>query len=137
MIKNNRQMTVSNRQRKKFLAAIGALEAEVSTDPFAVAHLAMLRADLAKIEREIEDYKAAVAGEFDPAKIAGIDSIASDLVKARIAAGLTQEALARLAHCKSQQVQRYEKTEYAGASLSTLQAFSSVLLSALKFAKSR
>ncbi|MFN0055014.1 MAG: helix-turn-helix domain-containing protein [Planctomycetales bacterium] len=45
----------------------------------------------------------------------------SALVKARIATGLSQRALAKRLGLKEQQIQRYEATDFQSASLSRLQ----------------
>ena len=55
-------------------------------------------------------------------KADGLDGFALSLVRARIAAGLSQRELAERLGLKEQQVQRYEVTEYASASLSRVRA---------------
>ncbi len=50
----------------------------------------------------------------------GGQQIATWLIKARIARGLRQEDLARLLKLQKQQIQHYEATDYAGASLRRL-----------------
>jgi transcriptional regulator with XRE-family HTH domain len=52
------------------------------------------------------------------------------LVRARIASGLTQEALAQKLGLKRQQIQRYEATEYASASLATIRQIAQAIESA-------
>jgi transcriptional regulator with XRE-family HTH domain len=48
-------------------------------------------------------------------------------VRARIAAGLTQEGLAEKLGLKRQQIQRYEASEYATASLATVRQIAQVI----------
>jgi len=49
------------------------------------------------------------------------------LIRARIAAGLTQKELAARLGLKEQQIQRYEATRYAGVSLDRVQAVAEAL----------
>ena len=48
--------------------------------------------------------------------MASFDELANGLIKARIAAGLSQRALAQRLNLKEQQIQRYEAERYATAS---------------------
>lgn len=50
--------------------------------------------------------------------------------RARIASGLTQEAMAQKLGLKRQQIQRYEATEYASASLATIRQIAQAIESA-------
>ncbi|MGH9799144.1 MAG: helix-turn-helix domain-containing protein [Blastocatellia bacterium] len=59
-----------------------------------------------------------------------ISDLPETLVEARIAVGLTQSALAKKLGLKPQQIQRYEATDYAQASLARIQQIASVLESA-------
>ncbi len=135
MIKNHKQLAVSKAQRDKFAAAIAKLEGELAkrgeADPIAVAYLAMMRADCSRLGKQIAEYELAKSGGFETVSLSGVDSIGSDLVKARIAANLSQEMLAQMVSCKAQQIQRYEVSEYASASLAKLRQISAALLSVL------
>jgi transcriptional regulator with XRE-family HTH domain len=48
---------------------------------------------------------------------ADLDTLPRSLIRARIAAGLSQHELAARLHLKEQQIQRYEATEYEGVSI--------------------
>ena len=50
-----------------------------------------------------------------------LEDLSETLIRARIAAGLTQAELAERLGMKPQQVQRYEASQYASASLERLQ----------------
>ena len=50
----------------------------------------------------------------------GVEDLPKALIRARIAAGMTQEGLARRLGVKPQQVQRYEATEYESASFTRI-----------------
>jgi len=49
--------------------------------------------------------------------LASLDELPRTLIRARIAAGLTQEELAARLGLKPQQIQRYEATDYHSASM--------------------
>ena len=49
-----------------------------------------------------------------------VEDLPRALIRARIAAGMTQEGLARRLGVKPQQVQRYEATEYESASFTRI-----------------
>jgi transcriptional regulator with XRE-family HTH domain len=59
--------------------------------------------------------------------LGSLGQVADALIRARTAAGLTQEALAQRLRLKKQQVQRYEATRYAGVGLDRLQAIADAL----------
>ena len=59
-----------------------------------------------------------------------VEQLPQKLVRARIAAGLTQEALAEKLGLKRQQIQRYEASEYASASLATIRQIAQAITSA-------
>jgi HTH-type transcriptional regulator / antitoxin HipB len=62
-----------------------------------------------------------------PIKIGSIDELAIGLIKARIAAGMTQKELAAKIGLQEQQIQRYEDNQYASASLARLIEIASAL----------
>jgi transcriptional regulator with XRE-family HTH domain len=49
-----------------------------------------------------------------------VEDLPKTLIRARIAAGMTQEGLARRLGVKPQQIQRYEATEYESASFARI-----------------
>jgi HTH-type transcriptional regulator / antitoxin HipB len=55
-----------------------------------------------------------------PIQVGSIDELAIGLIKARIAAGITQKELAAKIGVQEQQIQRYEADRYASASLARL-----------------
>ena len=48
---------------------------------------------------------------------APLEALGEDLIKARIAAGMSQASLAKSLRLKPQRIQRYEASKYASASL--------------------
>ena len=79
-----------------------------------------LRSQLADLERDLREYEALRAGEFETAQLKTIAELPKLLISARIASGLSQRDLANRLGMKEQQIQRYEASEYASASLNRI-----------------
>ncbi len=86
-----------------------------------------MNSQLAELERELREYEALKEGDFSLEELNVISGIATNLIKARIAQGLTHSELAQRVGIKEQQIQRYEATNYEAANLSRLQAVASAL----------
>jgi HTH-type transcriptional regulator / antitoxin HipB len=74
---------------------------------------------LDRLQSEIVEYDN-LKQQKTPIKIGSIDDLAIGLIKARIAAGITQKELAAKIGVQEQQIQRYEADRYAAASLARL-----------------
>jgi transcriptional regulator with XRE-family HTH domain len=124
MIANERQLQITRAKIDRLEAALAADAGDLEgsgLDPSlqAVQRDAMAE-DLARMRREVQDYeqlRSGAIGEFDLGSLADLPEV---LIRARIAAGLTQKDLAGRVGIKEQQVQRYEATLYEGASFSRL-----------------
>ena len=122
MIQNERQYRITRAQVRKFERAINRL-AERGTGKqvhplLAKAEADALRSQLADLRGEIKQYEALRSGKRARLELQSLDDIPRALIQARIAAGLSQKDLAERLGLKEQQVQRYEATAYASASLS-------------------
>lgn len=62
--------------------------------------------------------------------VTSIERLPQNLIRARIASGLTQRELAARLGVKEQQIQRYEATNYASASLARVLEVARILGSA-------
>ena len=71
---------------------------------------------LADLREELEEYERLKASDFSVISVASFEELADGLIKARIAGGLNQRALAQRLGLKEQQIQRYEAERYASAS---------------------
>jgi HTH-type transcriptional regulator / antitoxin HipB len=71
---------------------------------------------VARLQLEIAEYDH-LKQQKTLITIAAIDELAIGLIKARISAGMTQKELAAKIGVQEQQIQRYEETRYASASL--------------------
>ncbi len=128
MIRNERQYQAAGAHRRRLLETRAGYEAAPQADPLAQAGL-LSSVDwlLQDVEAELAEYEALRAGALREVKAEGLCALPDLLVKARIAGGLTQRQLAERLGLKEQQIQRYEATRYAGASLQRVQAVADAL----------
>jgi transcriptional regulator with XRE-family HTH domain len=124
MIKNERQYRITKSQADKFADAIRRVEkAPSSANPLVVkASREALESQLADLHSEIEEYERLLTGDVHLVEVESFHELPAALIRARIAAGLSQKDLGERLDMKEQQIQRYEATDYAGASFSTLSA---------------
>ena len=125
MIKNKRQYRITKKQAACFSQTLEHLrqqpaEVEDVHPLIAKAQVDALRSQLADLEAQLQEYESLKAGSF---KLDALNEVAeqpSILIKARIAQGLRQKDLAKRLGLKEQQIQRYEATDYATASLTRI-----------------
>ena len=121
MITNERQYRITRKRAAGFARAIEQFDTK--TPERTDMHPRLVRAELEALQSQLEDLHAELA-EYEQLKsadrsaisVASFDELANGLIKARIAAGLSQRALARRLDLKEQQIQRYEAEGYASAS---------------------
>ena len=132
MIKNERQYLVTKAQADRFRKTLESLRRRSGESTELHPRIAQAQEDavnsqLADLERELREYEALKEGDFSLEELNVISGIATNLIKARIAQGLTHRELAQRVGIKEQQIQRYEATNYEAANLSRLQAVASAL----------
>lgn len=125
MIKNERQYRITKAEAEKFGRLIGELEQEPKDalsmpDAIRAAEISGLRSQLADLNAELAEYDDLRNGNDILLEVGSLNEMPQVLVKARIAAGLSQKDLAARLELKEQQIQKYEATDYAGASVSRL-----------------
>ena len=121
MIKNERQYRITKSQAEKFENAIRELES-ARPDPrvhvkLRQAQIDALRSQWTELRDELDEYEALRSGKRRVLELNSFGDLPRTLIQARIASGLSQEDLAERLGVKSQQIQRYEATDYLGASL--------------------
>ena len=121
MITNERQYKITRKKAERFARAIEEFDA-TSSDRTDV-HPRLLQAEreamesqLEDLHRELDEYKRLLSDDVTVISAGSFDELADGLIKARIAAGLSQRAIARRLGLKEQQIQRYEAERYASAS---------------------
>ena len=132
MIKNERQYRITKAQAQKFQLALTRLQAgaaeSASLHPrLRQAEQDALQSQWESLQDEIENYEALLNGQEKSFHLDSFDELPRTLIKARIASGLSQRELAGRLGLKEQQIQRYEATEYASASMARVSAVIAVL----------
>ena len=127
MIKNERQYRITKAQAQRFAQVLAEMQGTPATGEalhplLRKAEQDALRSQWESLQAEINDYEALLAGRQQSFQVASFDELPRTLIKARIASGLSQRELALRLGLKEQQIQRYEATEYASASMTRVSA---------------
>lgn len=119
MIKNERQYLITKAQANRFKDAIAAFDAKAQNAHHLLvkAQHEALESQLAELEAQLREYEKLRSGKLKKLKKSSFQNLPLALIRARIAKGYTQKDLARKLGVKEQQIQRYEETDYASASL--------------------
>ncbi len=125
-IRNEWQYRHAKAQARKFAEVLVHFDERPEAHPG--VHPRLIRAqketvasELELLREEIKKYEKLRRKKAVPPRLKFISELPDTLVKARIASGLTQAALAKKLGLKPQQIQRYEATNYAQASLARIQ----------------
>ena len=126
MITNERQYRITSAEAERFKRTLERLQ----TSPLGHGdvHPRLIQAELEALEGQLQDLRAELAqyealrqGEVSTIEVDSFGELAVGLIKARIASGLSQKALAERLGLKEQQIQRYEAERYGSASYRRLQ----------------
>lgn len=137
MIKNERQYRIAKAQAAKFEESLKAFETESRKDRKTHPRLVKAQKDamqsqLESLRRELIEYEDLESGNITPPDLEYISVVPRDLIRARIAAGLTQKELAERLGMPEQQLQRYEAKEYKTVSLARITEVAKVLQDAAR-----
>lgn len=128
MIFSDKQYSVSKAELANLKSALVAAESrEVEQEWLKHAEIDALKSQISDIEAELVEYDLLKSGQISFSKTYALEELPQVLVQARIAGGMSQTDLAAKLNMKPQQIQRYEATGYAGASLARLVEVSRVL----------
>ncbi len=131
MIKNENQYRITKKLASKLREALTELPKNSKFKGMhrkaQSAYSSSLKAQLTQFDSEIKEYETLKAGNFDFETLPSLAEISKWLIQARIARGLRQEDLAKLLKLKKQQIQHYESTNYAAASLSRIRTIADTL----------
>jgi HTH-type transcriptional regulator/antitoxin HigA len=128
MIYSDKQYSVSNTQLAKLRDALAAAKVRATEQAWLKkAEIDALKSQIADIEAQLSEYDLLRSGEVSFSKTYALEELPRVLVQARIASGMSQTDLAEKLGMKPQQVQRYEATDYMGASLGRLVEISKAL----------
>jgi ribosome-binding protein aMBF1 (putative translation factor) len=124
VIKNEKQYRITKAQVRRFqdaLADLGAQERPSNIAPrLWAAQRQAAQSQMEELRQQVEAYERLQAGKSKGVVLEAVEDLPKALIRARIAAGMTQEGLARRLGVKPQQVQRYEATDYESASFARI-----------------
>lgn len=127
MIANEREYRITKAWLEKFSSrAVGesqGLESEDDSDPrMRQLYKDAYESQAEELRGQLAEYEALQSGQVSVLELDSLTALPEALIRARIAARLTQKQLAERLGLKEQQVQRYEATRYSGVTLERLQA---------------
>lgn len=125
MITNERQLQISKAQAERFRQSLAALEKGeldgTNLDPLMKkAQIDAVRSQLDTLLSEIGEYEELRSGRTPTIELNSLAELPDGLIRARIAAGLTQKDLATRLGLREQQIQRYEASKYEGATFARI-----------------
>jgi ribosome-binding protein aMBF1 (putative translation factor) len=125
MIKNERQYRITKAQMAKLERALAHMDQHPEECAAVGPKLQRAMRDgmasqLADLRREIGEYETLKSGVRRVFELSSFAELPRVLIQSRIALGLSQKELAQRLGLKEQQIQRYEATEYSGASVQRL-----------------
>ena len=125
MIKNERQYRIAKAQATKFEVALQTFESksrkDQATHPKLVkAQKDAIQSQLDSLNGELREYEELQSGKVAAPDLGYIAVVPRDLIRARIAAGLTQKELAKRMGMAEQQIQQYEAKDYESVSLARI-----------------
>ena len=125
MIKNERQYRIAKAQAAKFEAALKTFGSKSrkgqTTHPKLVkAQKDAIQGQLDSLNGELREYEELQSGKVPAPDLGYIAVVPQDLIRARIASGLTHKELAKRLGLAEQQIQQYEAKEYESVSLARI-----------------
>jgi len=123
MITNEVQYHTTKAHLARFEQAIENLEAALPSPAERKLHrvqLDALRSQADDLRTELADFEQLRSGQITTIEADSLAALANALIKARIVRGWSQRNLADKLGIAEQQIQRYEATDYAAASLARL-----------------
>ncbi|MBY0503055.1 MAG: helix-turn-helix domain-containing protein [Bryobacteraceae bacterium] len=120
MIKNEKQYRITKAQARRFEEALAELARQERpsniTPRLWQAQRDAAESQLQELQEQIDAYERLHMGKSKELVLEAVEDLPKTLIRARIASGMTQEGLAHRLGVKTQQIQRYEATEYESAS---------------------
>jgi len=134
MIKNERQYRIAKAQAARFEAALKTFGSKSrkdrSTHPKLVqAQKDAIQSQLDSLNGELHEYEELQSGKVPAPDLGYIAVVPRDLIRARIASGLTQKDLAKRLGMAEQQIQQYEAKDYESVSLARIAEIAKALQS--------
>lgn len=119
MITNERQYKITRNEMEKLEVAAAEL-AQRPSDSITAISLDALNSQIEDLRVQLVEYEDLRSGAASAFVVTSLSDLPRDLIRARIAKGLTHKQLAEKLNLKEQQIQRYESSEYSGASVARM-----------------
>jgi DNA-binding XRE family transcriptional regulator len=130
MIENDLQLRVSKTKLADFKTTLQSLEQdELATRAKTVRRNAVLSL-IEELEEDIQTFEHLRGSQAQILNVSNLEELPNQLIQARVARGFTQAELAAKLKMKPQQIQRYEASKYANASLTRVLEVARVLQNA-------
>ena len=126
MIATDHQYAVTADRLARFERSLEAV-GEGGGNPFARAQASSLREQVTALKQQMSEYDDLRSGGVREIVAETLADLPVALIKARIARGLSQSALAELLGSKQQLVQRWEAERFRGATFETLTRVARIL----------
>jgi HTH-type transcriptional regulator / antitoxin HipB len=129
MIQNERQYRITQTKLREFEQDLASLNPpDPSLHPRQVVGWTnSYNLTIRQLKQELADYEQLKSGNIMTFVLGSLNDLPTTLIKARIAAGMTQKELADKIGVREQQIQRYEANHYNSASFDRLRSIASAL----------
>jgi HTH-type transcriptional regulator / antitoxin HipB len=129
MIQNERQYKITQTKLREFeqdLANLDPLDPNLHPRQV-VGWTNSYNLTIRQLKQELAEYEQLKSGNIVTFVLGSLNDLPTTLIKARIAAGLTQKDLADKIGVREQQIQRYEANHYNSASFDRLRSIAVAL----------
>ncbi|MEO6680354.1 MAG: XRE family transcriptional regulator [Pseudomonas sp.] len=126
MIYNERQYLSSQKQLEILSAALENFQSS-GLGWLDLAQTEAIDSQIREIKSELREYELIKEGKVSYTECSGLSELPKTLITARIASGMNQKDLAEKLNLPTQQIQRYEASNYMAASLSRLICIAEIL----------
>ncbi|MDH5548197.1 MAG: XRE family transcriptional regulator [Gammaproteobacteria bacterium] len=127
MIYNERQYKITAKQIEKLQTVLEEYDQHATPDWLAIAQKDALKSQITDLNAQLVEYNLIKEGKIRYSECSDLSNLPRVLIQARIGKGLSQKELADKLGMTAQQIQRYEASEYMGASLARLIEVSHIL----------
>jgi HTH-type transcriptional regulator / antitoxin HipB len=129
MIQNERQYRITQTKLREFEQNLASID---SPDPSLhprqiVGWTNSYNLTIRQLQQELAEYEQLKSGNIVTFVLGSLNDLPTTLIKARIAAGMTQKDLADKIGVREQQIQRYEANHYHSASFDRLRSIAVAL----------
>lgn len=120
MIYNERQYKITGKEIENLNASLETLQKTEQPEWLKKAQVDAIKSQVSELEAQLLEYELIKEGRVQFSECSDLTLLPKILVQSRIARGLSQKELGENLGLTAQQIQRYEASDYMGASLSRL-----------------